>query len=341
MSGDATILPDGTVTVNSGSANAVIQSAKVNEAGGVLKGQLVYISGATGGFPQVSLADNTIFQEADVLAIANEAGTDGQTILITTNGLIEGLNTNSFLEGDILYLGTAGGITNVHPTGINAVQRIGHAVKINVATGSILLELDMLTIISDYNGTMRHQIVNGSTGIFASAGYTMVNDVGHRASINYRSSNFGTLGNVEVMGFYNEGYGKTIFTVDGNHPFEWNTDVTDAHAFAATPKMVLSAVGDLSLVGALSVGGAQFEKIEIISTNTLTDLNSHNFSITASPVVTLHDATTATGQVMMFNNKGVGIVSFTGTIQGDAAFTLNADEVINIISDGAVWILKA
>ena len=225
-------------------ANAILVSAKVNEAGGILAGNAVYISGATGGFPRVSLSDNSTFSKGDVLAIATESKSNNQTIQVCTSGLVENIDTSAFLEGDILYLGLTGNVTKDHPTGIDAVQRLGHVVKVNASTGSMIVELDMLTIINDHNGTMRHQVVNQNAGEFASAGYTLVNDAGHRSSINYRSSVF-TGGNSEILGIYNEGYNKTIFTVDGNFGFEWNTDESDSHSFAATPKMILSASGEL------------------------------------------------------------------------------------------------
>jgi len=63
MSGDATIASEGTISVNGGGTESGVGSAKVNEVGGVTKGQLLYISGATGGLAQVSLADNTDYSK--------------------------------------------------------------------------------------------------------------------------------------------------------------------------------------------------------------------------------------------------------------------------------------
>ena len=67
--------------------DAIVISAKVNEAAGISTGQVVYISGATGGFPQVSIATNADFAKADVLAIATEAKSDNQNIIITKHTL--------------------------------------------------------------------------------------------------------------------------------------------------------------------------------------------------------------------------------------------------------------
>ena len=247
--------------------DAIVISAKVNEAAGISNGQVVYISGATGGFPQVSIASNASFSKSDVLAIAKETKSNNQVILVTTVGLLENIDTSAFAEGDVLYLGIDGAMTATHPTGITPVQRIGHAVKINASTGSIIVELDALTIINDHNGTMRQQIVNQNAGAFASTTYTMVNDASHRSSLSYLGSGWGA-GN-EHLGVYNEGYGKTIFTVDGNHGFEWNTDVTDSHDFSNTTKMSLSAAGVLT-VGTMNLLAGVTTDVEVLSSDILT-----------------------------------------------------------------------
>ena len=231
---------------------AVTITAKVNEAGGITKGQVVFISGATGGFPQVSLADNTDFSKSDVLAVATETKTNGQNVAITIAGLVENIDTSAYTEGVVLYLGTSGNITETHPTGINAVERIGHAVKINASTGSLLVELDGLTVINDHDGIMRHQIVNQNAGTSASAAYTMVNDADHRASISLASSLHS--GFPDSMVVYSEGYGPLLVVQDGNQDIVWLTDTTDAHTSAATPKMTLTASGNLTVTG--TIGGS-------------------------------------------------------------------------------------
>ena len=225
---------------------AVTITAKVNEAGGITKGQVVFISGATGGFPQVSLADNTDFAKSDVLAVATETKTNGQNVAITIAGLVANIDTSAYTEGAVLYLGTSGNITETHPTGIYAVERIGHAVKINASTGSILVELDGLTVINDHDGIMRHQIVNQNAGTSASAAYTIVNDAAYRSSLSMVGSNYAVVAGISnSLIIYNEGYNKTVNAVDGNYGFEWWTDETDSHNLTSTSKMSLTADGEL------------------------------------------------------------------------------------------------
>lgn len=236
------------------SATSVVMDAKVNEATGITKGQVVYVSGATGGSPQVSLADNTDYAKSDVLAIAAETKADNTAIQVIILGIIEGVDTSAFTEGQILYLGTSGGITATHPIGLNAVAIVGRAIKINASTGSISFTVDSLTIVAAVDGFVRNQIVNTSAGLSAIVNTTYVNNLGHYLSINMTGSN-NTFGASEAS-WFNKGYGNSLFINDGNKDFIWHTDVTDVHTQAYNEKMRLSAAGDLTVGRFVSAGSA-------------------------------------------------------------------------------------
>jgi len=243
--GGITVTPTATtIEIDGGAAEALVLIAKVNEAAGVTKGQVVHISGATGGFPQVSLASNDDYAKADVLAIANETKADNQNITITLSGTVANIDTSAFTEGDQLYLGVNGAIAITHPSGeVDAAQRIGHAVKINPSTGSIIVELSPMTIIDNQDLTLRYSLVNQSAGASASAGITVINNLGHRASMSLTGAGHAIA--PEQMFLYNEGYGNTDYFLDGNKDHVWYTDVADTHNFSATEKMRLLADGQL------------------------------------------------------------------------------------------------
>lgn len=129
---------------------AILFPAKVDEAGGIGKGKVVYIKGISGTTPTIGLAacDNPATMPAFGLcavSASNNANTQ-----VATFGSLDGLNLNnispghSFSAGDILYVntgsgGTAGTFTNVKPTGSsNLVQNIGKVVRNGVsANGQI------------------------------------------------------------------------------------------------------------------------------------------------------------------------------------------------------------
>lgn len=317
-------------------SDSIIMTATVNEAGGITKGQVVYLSGAASD-PLVSLADNTDFSKASVLAIANETKLDTESILVTLGGKLENIDTSSFTANDILYLGTSGNITNVHPSGIDAVQVVGNAVVINAITGSIIVKLSPQTIVDTFDGIVRHQLVNESTASGSSMAYTMVNDAGHKASVSFTGENFIAPGLEEAMGFTNEGYGVTIFTIEGNKGYIWKTDVTDAHAIAATEKMALSAAGLFSLLNGVGING-------ISNDGTLVG-NQADQAVTVQAAKTYAD-TIAAGQkpkkparlatTTHLDNIGIGVWTNSGSGVGK---TLTAGSVGIMTADGVNMIL--
>ena len=250
--------------------DTVTFTAKVNEVAGVAKGQVVYLSGVSGGDIQVSLADNTDFSETDVIAISVETKANNAIMVCQNFGLLEGIDTSGFLEGQVLYLGTAGNITNVHPTGLDAVMRIGFAEKINISTGSIFVDFTNQTIVNDHNGNVRFQLVNVNPGTFAGAVFTLVNDASNFGSLSLGSSN--NLVVPDGLSLYNNGYGAMNFSINGTHDFIWNTDLTDSHDTANLLEVMrLSAAGNLTLDGTVdgrdvATDGTKLDGIESGST---------------------------------------------------------------------------
>jgi hypothetical protein len=106
--------------------------------------QVVRQSGSSGTRLDVELA----LANTDV-ASANTIGVVAQTIasnaqgFIQTAGLIRGVDTNAFTEGDTLWLSatTAGLITNVKPTAPNHGVRIGYCIKKASGAGIILIDI--------------------------------------------------------------------------------------------------------------------------------------------------------------------------------------------------------
>ena len=245
MSGDAAIDAAGVVTVTSASSDKVILAARVNEAAGVVAGDLVYLTGATGSVPQVALADNTDFTKVAVLAMCNEAGADNAFIDVVMLGLVDGLDTSSFAEGVTLYLATAGQFTDIHPTGIDAVVEVGKVVRVHASMGSIAFVVESRTIAETFDGVMRDQIVNCSTGTSAVVSSTYVNDQGQRGSISLSGSLHAF--SPSMMNWYNQGYGDSNFLNDGNVDFTWYSDVGDNHdASNLSFIMTLTAAGDFT-----------------------------------------------------------------------------------------------
>jgi len=107
----------------------------------LVKGDVVYISGASGNVPIVSKAQSNSTSTMPAFGIAVQNINSGNTGFICSQGLLTGINTNSFVAGDTLYVSSAsaGSIANTAPTGeSNRIQNIGKVVRSGTG-GSILV----------------------------------------------------------------------------------------------------------------------------------------------------------------------------------------------------------
>lgn len=109
----------------------------------ITKGQPVYLFGASGNKASVKLANNTSdATSAKTFGLAAENITSGQNGFVICQGVIEGLNTGSYTDGDILYLGaTAGALTNVKPYAPNHLVYIGVVERANNGNGQIYVKV--------------------------------------------------------------------------------------------------------------------------------------------------------------------------------------------------------
>ena len=105
------------------------------------KGDPVYLYRATGNRPSVILAKNTSDQySAKTLGLASQDINPGNPGWVQTQGVLTGVNTQMYAEGDTLYLGeTSGTLTNVKPSSPNHLVYIGVVVRANQGQGQIYI----------------------------------------------------------------------------------------------------------------------------------------------------------------------------------------------------------
>lgn len=130
-----------------GSPGASSQDVEVvvrnNTGATLLKGQVVYVTGALGQRPTVALASATgEMTSSKTFGIVKANITNNSEGLITNFGLLEGINTNAFNEGDSLWLSaTPGEFTNVRPTQPYHGVHIGWVLKKAGGAGSIFIQI--------------------------------------------------------------------------------------------------------------------------------------------------------------------------------------------------------
>ena len=109
-----------------------------NTGTAMTNGQVVIVSGAQGNRLTVALADNTTdLTSGAILGIVTEPIANNQQGFATITGLVRGLNTSAFTEGDVLYLGGSGAITNVKPVTPLHLVTVGYCVRSHATLGSI------------------------------------------------------------------------------------------------------------------------------------------------------------------------------------------------------------
>jgi hypothetical protein len=117
-----------------------------NTSGSLIsKGSVVRVVGVVGGFVGINLAQaDSVANSETAFGIVAEDIADSSNGFVAINGIIHGLNTNAFTEGDILYLSTTtpGAITNVKPASPNYRVIIGYCAKKSATDGHILLHVE-------------------------------------------------------------------------------------------------------------------------------------------------------------------------------------------------------
>ena len=116
----------------------VIENVKNLESGTLTKGTPVYASGSTGNAINVYAASSSLSTRMPAAYVLKQDLTTGQEGLGILTGFSNNTNTTGFEAGDVLYVHSAGGYTNVKPTGSNLIQNLGKVIVGQSVNGSIV-----------------------------------------------------------------------------------------------------------------------------------------------------------------------------------------------------------
>ena len=102
----------------------------------IAKGDPVY---ATGFSTKTTVAKSvaTDITTFPVIGLATTSITNGSDGVVIVSGIFSGVNTSSYTAGDILYVGTSGGLTDTQPAGGSGAT--GVVLKADATTGIILV----------------------------------------------------------------------------------------------------------------------------------------------------------------------------------------------------------
>jgi hypothetical protein len=124
-------------------ANTVHVFARNNTGVDIALGSIVRISGAVGQIPTIALADATSeANSADSIGIATVAIANNAVGDVTLNGIIEGIDTSAFGDGDTVYLSTVPGeLVNVKPDTPNHLVVVGRIAYSHAVNGKVFVSI--------------------------------------------------------------------------------------------------------------------------------------------------------------------------------------------------------
>lgn len=283
--------------------------ARNNTGSQINDGSVVYISGASGQTPTIALALANSTNTTGVLGVSTHDISNNSVGKVTTFGLVNNINTSSFLAGDKLYLSptTPGGITNVEPDVPNFSVFIGYCLNSHITQGKIFVspiqrvvqihqinDTSFVSIVGTVIDTIR--ISSAAAGTVTSVGlsmpspFTVTNSpitgsgtIGvsmNGTSLQYLRGN-GTLATFDttaIPNFYIKV--KSLITPPGS-----NTQIiyNNSGAFGASADFIWNNTGKLlSVIGALGAGSS-FVNIDgdgSVNISTIDDAAAPSLAIT-------------------------------------------------------------
>ena len=122
----------------------VVVKARNLSGSTITKGSIVKVVGVAGGFIGINLAlGDSDANSATTFGIVAQNISDSSNGFVAIQGIIHGLNTNAFTEGDVLYLSptVSGTFTNIKPVAPQHAVVIGYVAKKSATDGHILLHV--------------------------------------------------------------------------------------------------------------------------------------------------------------------------------------------------------
>ena len=146
--------------------------ARNNSGSAITKGSVVKVVGVAGGFIGINLAQgDSDANSATAFGIVAEDIADASNGFVGINGIIHGLNTNAFTEGDVLYLSptVAGTFTNVKPVAPQHAVVVGYVAKKSATDGHILMHFQNGYELDELHNVVIASEVNNDALIYESS----------------------------------------------------------------------------------------------------------------------------------------------------------------------------
>lgn len=344
---------DGTLDLGLKGGNVTLQIGQeqvvrvVNKSGAdLIDGQVVYLSGAQGNRVKVDLAvaNGSTSLARTVLGLVTEPIANNQEGFVTISGLVRGLNTSAFVDGDVLYLSTTPGqITNVRPSAPTHVVVVGFCVNANPAVGSILVSVQPGYDLEDLSDVAVTSPVDGNLLIYNATAQDWQNNLLTSGTGLSVANGPGTV----AVNFAVAAVGTWAGTPSSANLAAAMTDETGSGplVFATRPTLT-TTVGVGGATASASGSGVSFPATQSASTdpNTLDDYEEGTWTLTVTPgsgAITSY--TVQTQKYTKIGNLVTAIFKFTITNNGTGASYLqinlpftSADECMGTTRENAI-----
>ena len=248
-------------TTTSANASDILIYVKNVTGAPIVKGKVVRISGATGDNALISTASwDSDGVSANTLGITNETIADQSFGYVITEGKLIGIDTDSFVAGELLFLGPTGSIIDYEPIPPKHTVRLGQALRIQQNNGSMYVRIDNGYELDELHNVL---IISGSDGDLLVASGS--NDNGKKLYINSRQ----LTGSYAITGSLTITDGTNVTTIGATTLDDYLYDkfMTNQYAY------FLPSDGTTTYSGLRTAGGT------ILSTGTVSTLSENPMGI--------------------------------------------------------------
>lgn len=298
-----------------------IQIVVRNSTGSTLtKGQIVYLSGATGNRPNAVLAQansEATSSKTIGMVIANIANnSDGQ---IAVNGTLHDIDTSAFTAGDMLWLSatTAGGVVaNTPPAEPNHSVFIGYVARVHPTLGRVVLAIQNGYELDELHGVQITSVANNDLLQYDSTSGLWKNE---------------SLSNAGIEPAITAGTTSQYFRGDKTFqtlPIQNIQSITDGTAVTGTTVSTLTS-SILIPANTIAVGDVIYVKTRVRKTGTAGTLTTRMYVNTSSAIggsliATSAAAATTTRMFQYTRTLAVKTATNTETMAGN--LNVNADD---------------
>jgi hypothetical protein len=295
-SGTATVSIDASVlsAENSTRTRSLVRNTTVST---IAKGSWVYIDGSSGTVPTIQPAnassDLTSARTFGITETAIASNTDGY---VTNQGLITGIDTSSFTDGQVLWLSTTAGVaTTTKPTGPTHGVLLGIVVKGgSVGAGSIYVVIKNGAELDEIHDVNISGLADGNTLIYSSTASVWQNKTLANAGIAASTHTH----NYQVSGNYATAVSSTApitssFSSVGGISISHDT----GDGYHHVPATSTTNSGKFLKAGATAGSEAWTSIAQSDVTNLTTDLSTINTAVTSAQTTANTANTTANNAV--------------------------------------------